>query len=123
MERKIEKVEVWILNKWQSKWNLDTHGRETYKYIKNVGFTGDRRWFRPPRSQVYILTGYGSINSSLYKRGSIGSPLCPLCGQKDETTEHIIFECVMYEKYRYEALMTNKENWERLIETEGEYNK
>ena len=38
------------------------------------------------------------MNDSLYKLGKVPSPLCSLCGQEEETSDHILFRCSSVEE-------------------------
>jgi len=111
---------------WQSKWRSEVHGRIAYRFIPDVMFRQNNLWFTPSRICTYILTGYGSINDSLYKRGASDTPMCPACMQANETVEHILFHCHRYLLFRHllideslldwEQLICNKERWIKLEE-------
>ena len=48
------------------------------------------------QSEVLLMSLFyknNILNSSLYKIGRVPSPLCSLCGQEEETADHIIFRC------------------------------
>lgn len=64
----INKINDRIKAVWQIRWDTDPHGRDTYRFIKEVGFSRERPWFRPPRAALYLITNYGSLNSSLFHR-------------------------------------------------------
>jgi len=36
---------------------------DTFEFIKDVNFAKERSWFKPSKELVYIITGYGPINS------------------------------------------------------------
>lgn len=55
-----------IINKWQEEWDKDDQGRVTYKFIPSVEFVNNNQWFKPNRELVELLTGYETINSTLY---------------------------------------------------------
>ena len=47
------------------------------------------------------------LNSSLYRLGKVPSPLCSLCGQEEETPDHILFKCsTVQEDLRNRAITT-----------------
>jgi hypothetical protein len=41
------------------------------------------------------------FNASLFKRKLFPSPLCPFCPNKDETIQHVVFDCVAHERARF----------------------
>lgn len=108
---------------WQKEWDENSHGRDTYKFIRQVNFTDSRPWFRPSMRVVGIITGYGSIRSSLERRGLENSARCPSCGYENETVEHILFSCPRYTAIRYDAIETANIELEKLIDTKDEYQK
>ena len=55
-----------------------------------------KSWFKPNRYAIYLITGYGPINSTLHKRRISDTNGCPICGENEETTDHIIFDCAEY---------------------------
>lgn len=110
---------------WQRQWSENKHGRQTEKFLPEVSNTQNKKWYKLTRQMTYILTGYGPINDSLYTRGSIDSPECPCCEAPNETVEHILFDCPVYDNLRYETLkcIENKTRLHKLIYTEAEFNK
>jgi len=48
---------------------------------------------------VYISTGYGSINSSLFRRGIAEDSSCQVCGI-EESVDHVIYNCRLYDDLR-----------------------
>lgn len=123
LKTEYEKIEKCIINNWQQKWEMELHGRQTYQFIKNVEFTKRNSWFKPTRECVYIITGYGPINSTLYKRGATENKICPSCKNKEETLRHVLLECPAYQRLRYEELNNYDTNTEVLINTTIQYNK
>jgi len=109
-----------LRTEWQRRWDVKTRGRVTFDFIKDVDFANKRRWFRPSRELVYIITGYGPINSSLYKRGTVEDDSCPFCGA-EETVDHIIYSCYMYDDLRRQDLKINNLQKLEMIESEENY--
>jgi len=101
-------------------WNEDTRGRATFDFITDVGFTENRSWLRPSRELVYIITGYGPINSSLYKRGAAEDDSCKYCGE-EETVDHIIYYCGLYDELRNQDLKIGDLLKSEMIESEANY--
>lgn len=54
------------------------------------------RWFEPGLRLGYILTGHGSLNGFLYKRGLSETNECA-CGAECENWKRVLIECPMYE--------------------------
>lgn len=104
-----KRVNSYVEGVWQEQWNLLDRGRETFKYLPEVNFTRDNPWFRPPRVVVQIITGYGRFRASLYRRGAVEDPDCPFCVRIHETTEHVLFDCSVYEELRYSLLREARE--------------
>jgi len=92
-------LQVSLGQECQKRWIEETRGRATFDFIKDVNFAKSRSWFKPSRELVYIITGYGPINSSLYKRGAAEDDSCKYCGE-EETVDHIIYSCEIYEDLR-----------------------
>lgn len=111
------------VQEWQKRWNEETRGRITYEFIKQVMFTQNNLWFRPGRLCVYMITGYGPINASLYRRGSVVESSCPMCGSEEETVNHLIYECSEYQIFRYTELGNVERSKEELINTEDRFKK
>lgn len=102
--RKEKIIEIAINQHWQRTWNVNIHGRTLLKFIPDVPFVIDNKWFKPDFRTVQILTGYGSINGTLYNRGASLTPDCPVCNEKEEDIDHMIFECPGYEALRYDRI-------------------
>ena len=52
-----------------------------------------------------MVTGHGKINSYLHRFKISETPLCP-CGNQDQTTDHLLFECDLLRKERENLLTT-----------------
>jgi hypothetical protein len=46
-----------------------------------------------------IVTGYGNIRSYLHRFKILDTPTCP-CGTKDQTIDHLLYECELLNKER-----------------------
>lgn len=115
----IAKVRAQVIKEWQIRWENEMHGRETFEYIKDVSFVGtNSRWFKINRFLTYIITGYGPINSTLNKRGLAETNICPSCKQAEETTDHIIFDCPVYQDIRSEDVVACRNEKKNLIRNE-----
>ena len=47
-----------------------------------------------------MVTGHGNIRSYLHRFKIIDTPTCP-CGNKDQTIDHLLSECVLLKKERF----------------------
>ena len=115
----IERIRMYIMDRWQCEWEIETRGRDTYDFIEDVSFAvRNKAWFLPNRFAVYLITGYGPINSTLNKRGLSEVSNCPICGEASETRDHIIFDCVGYENIRLTGISEYRNNRNELIKNE-----
>lgn len=119
LKMELELLDNEIKTEWQRRWEMESRGRETFKFIKDVQFVDDRKWFKPARELVYIITGYGPIKSSLKKRNLIEDGNCDACG-KEETVEHMIYDCNLYRDIRTRNIM-DKQNMQDLINNQEIY--
>lgn len=120
LDLKMESINNEIMIEWQRRWETETRGRDTYKFISDVNFVKERRWFKPARELVYIVTGYGSIKSSLNKRGLIEDENCDACGE-EETVKHMLYDCVLYEDIREGNINLYRHNMHDLIDDQETY--
>lgn len=97
-ERK-ELLQECVISRWQNRWDRSENGRLTNRFIKNVRFVGDRPDFKFSLGLGYLLTGHGSLNAFLHKRGLSESSCCP-CGVVCEDSLHVLFECRLYSDLR-----------------------
>lgn len=88
-----------MMNIWQNRWDQSPKGRITYEFIPNVRFASEHERFAPGLCLGYLLTGHGSMNEYLHKRGLCDSPVC-LCGAPLESVKHLLSECQIYEDLR-----------------------
>lgn len=84
---------------WQRRWNESAHGRVTHAFIMNVEFAEGCVGFEPNLYVGYILTGHGSLNEFLYKRGLSESEECA-CGAECEDWKHVLLDCPLYDDVR-----------------------
>jgi len=102
LKKEKEKLEIVLLNQWQRDWDANQHGMTTYRFIPDVTFCErNSKWFRPNKPAVDMITGYGSINQTLYERNCVDSPDCPRCSGVIESVEHMLFECPLYNNIRH----------------------
>lgn len=94
-----EMIDEKVLNEWQARWDECDKGRVTFKFIKDVSFSMYCKGFKPSMNLLFILTGHGSLNEFLHKRGLSETSACD-CGAPFENWEHVLLECVLYLEYR-----------------------
>jgi hypothetical protein len=88
-----------------------TKGRRTKDYFPKVA---ERLHTKIHLTQNFttMVTGQGNIKSYLYSFKIIDAPNCP-CGNDNQTTEHILFECaILHEgRERLIASVAEQDNW------------
>lgn len=125
IKNEITKIEKIMYDEWQVRWSNDTKGRSTFDFIRDVRFKINNNWFNPNRFCTYLITGYGPINSSLYKRKCVDDKNCLVCNlDEEEDVRHILFKCPVYNEFRYteilnfnselDTLIANKQKFEKL---------
>ena len=115
----METIKCYITSKWQAQGESGEQGRETYKYIHQITFAhNNKKWFKPNRYLAYLITGYGPINSTLCKRGLVDSSICSMCGEEEETAQHIIFDCAAYEDFRFNEMEQYRHSRNELVSSE-----
>ena len=88
-----------LVSRWRTRWTNADEGRVTYAFIRDADFVRRRPDFGFGLSLGFLLTGHGSLNAFLHKRGLSDSPECG-CGRGPETVEHIITMCSYYDDIR-----------------------
>jgi len=123
LKQEKEKLKTVLYNCWQQEWDTNEHGRTTYRFIPNVRFfCENREWFRPNRPCVYMITGYGSINKTPYERNCIQSADCPGCPNKEESVEHMLFHCPLYNDHRSSTIRRiADEEWTGFLRDEATF--
>lgn len=101
-------------------WDAEHRARETYKFIKNVNFANERKWFKPGKELVYIITGYGLIKSSLLRRGLTEDGTCLKC-EVEEIVEHLIYDCVLHQNLREGSFSMDRNRMQNLIDNQEMY--
>ena len=86
------------VEKWQREWDQTTKGRTTKEYFPVVA---ERLKMKINTTQNFtsMVTGHGNIRSYLHRFKIIQTPICP-CGTKDQTIDHLLFECELLNKER-----------------------
>ena len=79
-----------------SRWDECGNGRVTYEYIKNIRYAERNTCFKPKVYVCFMLTGHGSMNGYLYKRGLCQSARC-VFGADCEDWMHVLIDCRLYD--------------------------
>ena len=88
-----------LVSRWRTRWTNSDKGRVTYEFIRDADFVRQRPDFGFGLSLGFILTGHGSLNAFLHKRGLSETPNCG-CGRGPEDVRHILTECPYYDDIR-----------------------
>lgn len=96
-ERKVL-LEECVSNRWQCRWDGSTNGRVTYGYVRDVMFVAGCPDFGFGLYLGYLLTGHGSMNEYLRRKGASVTDRCDCGGVEDWA--HILAECEYYEDIR-----------------------
>jgi hypothetical protein len=96
---------------WQREWDTTTKGRITKDYFPKVPERVHTK-IHPTQNFTIMVTGHGNIKSYLYRFKIIDAPNCP-CGNDNQTTEHILFECAILheDRERLIAAVAKEDNW------------
>lgn len=87
----VERNRETAILKWQDRWDVSTKGRWTHSLIPDVG----KRLKTPMWTNHHIvqfLSGHGDFRAKLSQFNLVENPFC-VCGQGEETTAHVIFDC------------------------------
>jgi len=86
------------IDKWQREWTQTTNGRTTKDFFLDVA---ERLKMKINLTQnlTAILTGHGKTRAYLQRFKIIENETCP-CSKRDQTTDHLIFECELLTKER-----------------------
>jgi hypothetical protein len=85
--------------KWQREWDNTTKGQITKAYFLTVTERLNTN-VNPIQKFTTKVTGHGNIRSYLYRFKIIETPVCP-SGNKNQTIDHLLFECVLLKKERF----------------------
>jgi hypothetical protein len=86
--------------KWQNRWTISESGRQLYDLKPMVGNASFLDMPNPQIGRVLteMITGYSRLNKYRNNIGQSHTPLCD-CGE-EETTEHYILCCHIYDHER-----------------------
>jgi len=84
---------------WASRWAESPKASTTRAFFPSISSTKSILQLELPFQVVQLLTGHCRLRSYLFKIACAPSPIC-LCGTNDETTEHFIFYCKLFNPAR-----------------------
>ncbi|KYB24810.1 hypothetical protein TcasGA2_TC034934 [Tribolium castaneum] len=88
-----------LWDEWQGEWDPSEKGRVTYQFVCDVRMLRDAIPLEFSMTELFLLTGYGSLNRLLYVRGLSESQKCA-CGADVEKWNHILVDCERYAELR-----------------------
>jgi len=92
----VRELEEESIRKWQREWTQTTEGRTTKEFFPDMA---ERLKMKINLTQnlTAIVTGHGKTRAYLHWFKIIENATCP-CGKRDQTTDHLIFECELLTK-------------------------
>jgi hypothetical protein len=96
---------------WQREWEATNKGRTTKEYFPKVAERLQRK-INLTQNFTTLVTGHGNLKSYLHRFKIIEAPDCP-CGNGNQTTEHVLFDCgILHEdRERLIAAVAKTDNW------------
>lgn len=88
-----------VSSRWQSRWDNSEVGRVTFEFIPKVEQACDIGVFGFSLLAGFLLTGHGSLNAFLHKRGLAELAGCS-CGSPSEDWKHVLLDCPLYADVR-----------------------
>ena len=100
----VSTVKDWSTDRWKSMWNKR---KDCLRMKESVGWTSSRLTIRllnlkRPRLNrvVQVLTGHCNLQRHKKATGRAESSLCPKCSLEDETPNHHVGNCKLYQDIR-----------------------
>ena len=105
-------VKDWSTDRWQSKWNKR---KDCLRMKESLGWTSTRLAICflnlkcPQLNRVaQVLTGHCNLQRHTKTTGRAESSLCPKCCQENETPNHHVGNCKLYQDIRVKYFGINK---------------
>ena len=99
------------VDKWQRDWNRSTKDKITKDYFPIVA---ERLKMKITTTHNFttMVTGHGNVNAYLYRFKISNTPTCP-CGETDQITDHLLYECDLLKTQRdtLRATISKSEGW------------
>jgi hypothetical protein len=86
------------VEEWQRDWDQTTKGQTTKEYFPIVAGRLHMK-INITRNFTTMVTGHGNTRSYLHRFKILDTPTCT-CGTKDQTIDHLIYECELLNKER-----------------------
>jgi hypothetical protein len=99
------------VKQWQSEWARSSKVVTTKSFFPKIEDRMKLKINATPNPTV-ILTGHVNIKKYLYRRKILESPMCA-CEKGEQSVDHIIHECILYEneRDRLKAAVRRQESW------------
>lgn len=109
-ERKVVKKSIVaeVVAQWQERWRSSADGRDLFSFFPDVADRVSYGWVEPDYVMSQILTGHGNFRHRLHAMKLNDVAEC-YCGHAEETRDHILWDCELYQGEREEMLA----NWSR----------
>ena len=107
----LRQLEEESVREWQRSWTQTTKGSMTKEYFPDIEGRLKMKLI-PTGNLTTILTGHGNIKAYLHRFHITGEQTCP-CGEGDQTTDHIIYDCARLkeERDKLRAAVNKTEDW------------
>ena len=100
-------IKNWATKRHQTRWTWDPDEcKQTKMFLPKVE---NRIWKKIENQSIQrirlvtqIITGHATLRKHLFRMKIVDSPLCPKCGEENETVEHLFCSCpaFMYERVK-----------------------
>ncbi|CAA9993928.1 unnamed protein product, partial [Nesidiocoris tenuis] len=119
---KLGEVRSWVREEWQSRWDGGTTGRLAYAFFPSIRTRIESNWLQPGYAETQLMTGHGNFNARLHFFKRRDSRACS-CGEPEETAEHVLRSCRMYNRIRRDCFGSEQynEGLHHLVESREAY--
>ena len=99
---------------WHNQWALNDKGRSMFNFVTKPNKKDPINYLKRKKQVVIfrLRTNHIQLNSHLSRITKDHEPSCPLCGYREETVNHFLFDCPRLQDLRMQYLPTfpNREN-------------
>lgn len=93
-----QKTKEWVLTRFFREWSLQQGPRQAKLLIGEISLRTSKELLKFSKKQIRIvtglLTGHCHLNKHLHRIGIINDPICRLCREEEESSQHILCQCV-----------------------------
>jgi len=92
------------IDEWENLWHNGNKGQHTKLFFRKIQ---ERMKIGPIDFNLKIatlLSGHGKLRHYLHQRGIIQSPICTCTMDKNQTADHVLFECQLFEAERSQLI-------------------